>query len=190
MDAEEAVTGILDVVPHFAFCKFQYDMQRACSQCPYTSDTQSCLARVLRVAIPDNSPIFDVKKSINDTILESRVTDMVCPRCNRETVSEKLTMTTLPPFLIIQLLFFNNNLEKLDNITVPENEIQVSSSQSQTTYRLHCIIEHIGPTMGVGHYVCYFLKNDKWFCANDRRVQQVDDGHLPTQPYISVYKKT
>ena len=117
--------------------------------------------------------------------MESRETDMVCHGCNSETISEKMTLTTLPPFILIHLILFNNNLQKLDNITIPPTKIQLSSSHSQNTYELHCIIEHIGPTMEQGHYVCYLKKkNDKWFHASDNIVQ-----HLPTRPYVSVYGK-
>ena len=100
-----------------------------------------------------------------------------------------MTLKTLPPFILIHLILFNNNLQKLDNITIPQKEIQLSSSHSQNTYELHCIIEHIGPTMEQGHYVCYFLKNDKWFRASDNDIQHIGEGDLPTQPYVSVYKK-
>ena len=189
-DVHEALIGIIDVVPHFIFCKYEYHMERTCSQCSFTSGTIDSLDHILSVSVPNNSFIhFEMQKAINDTILESRETDMICRGCNRETISEKMTLKTLPQFLIIHLILFNNNLQKLENITIPPKEIQLRSSHSQNTYELHCIIEHIGPTMEQGHYVCYFLKNDKWFRASDNIVQHIGESDLPTQPYVSVYKK-
>ena len=86
----EALIGILDVVPHFRFCQYEYHMERVCSQFSYTSGTNDSFDNILSVSVPNNSFIhFELQKAIDATILDSRETDMVCHGCNHETISEK-----------------------------------------------------------------------------------------------------
>ena len=190
-DAAEAIEKLLDVVPVFKFCMYRFFFQQTCTQCPHMSDPHHGLERILRVPIPQNSGImFDMKSAIMDTLMGRDESDIQCPGCGHQTVSNKMTLSSVPDFFIVQLLLFDRNLRKLTNICHPLLDINISSVQSQHRYKLHCIIEHRGTTITRGHYVCYFFKNDQWHCANDRHIKSgIKADDLPSQPYISVYKK-
>ena len=190
-DAAEAIEKLLDVVPVFKFCMYRFFFQQTCTQCPHMSDPHHGLDRILRVPIPQNSGImFDMKSAIMDTLMGRDESDIQCPGCGHQTVSNKMTLSSVPDFFIVQLLLFDRNLRKLTNICHPLLDINISSVQSQHRYKLHCIIEHRGTTITRGHYVCYFFKNDQWHCANDRHIKSgIKADDLPSQPYISVYKK-
>ena len=103
-DAAEAIEKLLDVVPLFQFCMYRYFFQQTCSQCPHTSDHRDTLDRILRVHIPENTDMeFDMERAIMDTLMGRQDSQIQCPECGHQTVSTKMTLLTVPDFLIVQV---------------------------------------------------------------------------------------
>ena len=70
--------------------------QQTCTQCPHICDPHHDLGRILRVPIPPNSGImFDMKSAIMDTLIGRDESDIQCPGCGHQSVSNKMTLPSI-----------------------------------------------------------------------------------------------
>ena len=82
-------------------------------------------------------------------------------------------------FLIVQLLLFDNEQQKLRDMCTPLQNLEVNVCDVQQIYQLQCIIEHQGTGIISGHYVSYFKTNDMWYHASDQHVSRISTKDLP-----------
>ena len=115
--------------------------------------------------------------------------DRKCISCGMPGLSERMVMTVLNDFLIVQLLLFDNDLNKLTDLCIPVQDFTCRTLDVDQTLQLQCIIEHQGSSIRNGHYVCYFKQGENWFLVSDLYVSRVSVEKLPKQPYICIYKK-
>lgn len=125
------------------------------------SDDFSC-----GLIIPLEEKIMEV--SLNDCIydlFEKRIiNDYHCSTCNSIVrVKEKLTITSLPEILVLNLNRYGANSERIETfVSIPEslNLGQYSDNASYQQYELRSIICHQGPDTKSGHFIskiCFVL---------------------------------
>lgn len=80
--------------------------------------------------------------------------------------------------------------ERVSSVDVPSVSRPAFSS---FTYRLVALVEHEGPAMDQGHYVCYVkhMNLNEWFRANDKVIEPADlEGSvLSACPYMLFYQR-
>ena len=193
-DTGEALGRILDTVPLFLFCQYEYFFQYNCRRCTHTFISNVLPANIFRVAVPRVSQsqqgnFFDTGSAITATLMNKvPIAERGCTECDSTYILEKLEIVTLPEFVIVQLLLFDNDRNKVPHTCLPSPEIHISALGEEHTYKLKSIIEHIGTQITNGHYVCYFLQNEIWYRTSDLQVDVVSNEALPAQPYICIYQ--
>ena len=194
-DTGEALGRILDTVPLFSFCQYESFYQYTCGRCADAFISNVVPDYIIPVAIRQSPSsqersLYNTGNAIMATLNDSvPIHDRSCTNCDSTNISQKLEMVTLPEFLIVQLLLFDNDRNKIPHTCLPSPEIHMSALGDGQNYKLQCIIEHLGTQITNGHYVCYFLKNQRWYRASDLQIDVVNIEELPVQPYICIYRK-
>lgn len=203
-DASEGLGRILDafqeeeptrrtVLP-FSFSKFEYLYRWSCSHCLLSYNSNPVKENILKVPVPereDLTTLFDMKTAIMSTLHDEKLLgpDRKCRGCNLSGMYERMLTTLVNDFLIVQLLFFDSDLNKKSDSCIPTQEFTCTALDTEHILQLQCIIEHRGSSIRSGHYVCYFKQDEHWYLASDLYVSRVSVDKLPKQPYISIYKK-
>lgn len=130
--------------------------------------------------------------TIRDCMIEYFKTEILdeknlwkCEGCgNNVKAIKKSQLWTTPSVLVIQLKRFGILAEKKDSrlVTFPLKNFDIGSFLSPiqkstskcTSYKLHCVINHIGGLHG-GHYYSFCLNEDtdKWYIFNDTKVTEI-----------------
>ena len=149
------------------------------------------------MAVPEREDYhmsFDMGHAVHLTLQERTIDDdRLCTGCNMPGLSERINITILNKFLIVQILFFervNAAMLKKTNTCSPLLHLDIKTADALHKFQLECIIEHVGANMMSGHYKCYFIKNGMWYLGNDSHVAGISMEELPKQPYLCIYKKT
>ena len=133
---------------------------------------------------------FDMEDALKNVLTnEHLVEEKVCTGCDMPGVLQRLIMTASNEFLVIQLLFFDNQQNKISASCTPLERLEVNVSGLVIQYELQFIIEHHGNRANTGPYVCCFKMQNMWHRANDLQINTIDPDNLPKQPYICIYKK-
>jgi len=92
-----------------------------CQQCQHKSVT-SHVFQILMLEIPPGDGPFTLKKCLELYSNPEEMNDVLCSRCNKRGNSTKrMTITIIPPVLVIQLKRFGRNGSKINsNIILPE----------------------------------------------------------------------
>ena len=198
-DACEALDCLLSNVPSYSFCCYEYQWNFECSRCHLQRTTATEIGNVLRVPVPhhETSQVFCLKNAILKTLTGEEDFEVNCPRrerhgCESTNAKRGMSILTAPTFLVVQALLFafqGGIQQKLPHQCIPVQEIDIQVGGQIHRYKLLCIIEHVGPTMDVGHYKSYFQRSGTWFQVDDSNHNIVGIDGLPKQPYISVYFK-
>ena len=204
-DAGEALSRILDALQseevnqhaNFPLTISNYEIQYryTCSRCPQVEYSYPAVDNILRIPVPEKEvnsqfPNFDMEDALMNVLTnEHLVEEKVCTGCDMPGVLQRLIMTTSNEFLVIQLLFFDNQQNKISASCTPLERLEVNVSGLVIQYELQFIIEHHGNRAKSGHYICCFKMQNMWHRANDLQINTIDPDNLPKQPYICIYKK-
>ena len=205
-DASEALTLIFQVLKHqqtnenisttpFGFCTYTSRYRYTCTHvlCQNEDYSPSLLGTILTVSIPQTENVFsqfDMKEAVMSTLQDSEC-ERSCPHCGNSDGNQKLEITDTRQFLILQLMIFNRHGRKSRKQCTPLQNLELKVGGVDKKYQLECIIEHIGDTVQIGHYVSYFkISDDIWYKANDTIITSKGTDQLPKQPYICIYKET
>lgn len=150
---------------------------------------------------------LEIKKSINESlntyVKDEEINDYMCGVCNKKQKANKqIKIYKLPMVLFIHLNRFKqtNRIEKnRTDVEIP-HEIDLADYCDQsmnteknisTKFKLRGISNHIGSSMGGGHYTsdCVCIVDDKsWYHFDDRRVQKYNGSSIDTSSaYILMY---
>lgn len=109
----------------------------------------------------------------------------------------------LPPVLIIHLSRDSKensmncfNFKDQTNVEFPNDldmtkYIQDSQKSQNAKYRLFAVIDHTGPSLFAGHYICYskLMNSDKWYLFNDSSCTEVPIQRCHTSnAYVLFYE--
>lgn len=98
----------------------------------------------------------------------------------RKKISTKVTFP-----LVLDLTKFRSDYNGEDEGVVP-NELNLDDNR----YELCSIINHIGPSLDVGHYTTYISQNQHWFMCDDTKIKPVSlTQALNSEAYMLVYEK-
>ena len=141
-DASEALSRILNALQDqepnqniyttgFWFCRYTYRYRYTCNLCGQIDFSQSLPENILRVPVPqrqDVSLTFDMKVAVRSTLEDEHELDNVRTynQCNRMSVNEKLDIIDTKKFLIVQLLLFDNQQQKLPDMCTPLQNLEVN----------------------------------------------------------------
>lgn len=194
----------------------QYASQLKCLECESTSTTFQAFT-VLSLPIPET---VDMKRlSLDDCIKEFTKTEILdgddkwsCPHCKKKVrTSKKITITRLPPNLIIHIKRFKPNLSKITHhiffphqldlsylpptVSSPEEEESVKQFPLREQiapfrYNLYAVVNHIG-NFNNGHYTSYVWKgiDTKWCYFDDSSFKKniKSDKVINSNAYILFY---
>jgi len=139
-----------------------------------------------------------------------------CPHCQAlRRATKQLSLSRLPPVLLIQLKRFSVNgpfTDKLETSidypvrgldltcyvpsllpdTALECDLPRDDSRRQEPpfiYDLYAVTNHFG-TLSTGHYTAYVASKGRWLLCDDSRVSAVDERDIVGRPaYILYYKR-
>ena len=198
-DAVEPLEPLLVKVPGPSFYMFDFVITRTCKNqnCGYTfrDDRSQNETGILHVPIPATCPMqFDLKDALKyvfegDPSLRH---ELRCDSCHRRSIQEGQILTSAPEFLILHLVRFTSDLQKLTQECIPLQEIDIpvyGDTHVVHRYKLTCIVEHRGEEYAAGHYVTYVRLHDSWLEVDDSDLYYVNAHQLTWQPYILIYHR-
>lgn len=107
----------------------------------------------------------------------------------------KTRIIKLPKYLVIHFKRFDNNLNKIESTVPFASDLEMSDYtvliQSQSVeYNLTSIINHVGPSIGGGHYYNFNRTFDgEWVSIDDDSTKKIEPTSVCTnQAYILIYE--
>ena len=191
---------------------FQFEMKSSmeCSECKQTSDKMEPYF-VWNVPIDGHASL---PAALNEFCLPEYLSGdnaYSCQYCCKYVqAAKRLSIVRTSPYLIFSLKRFRSGLhdtrklthfvaypEKLDITTYFSLDYQKLSNNNNEnfhlTYRLYCVIVHLGDEVGKGHLFAYIRgADDAWYKANDSIITPVNlDQVLSTNDaYLLFYAET
>ena len=191
-DVVEALDAFLVSSRYFTYFSFYEKTHYTCCKCNKTSSATAQKSFTLRLPVPQNGHLRSIQHAINEHFYEgSPVSGRKCTNdsCSepRESIS-KPSMATIPKFLIIQLMLFNQNVNKININCNVDDQVQVPllNDQNMPTFKAECIVEHVGNSAREGHYFSFIKKQNTWYKINDNTITETEKTY---QPYLCVYKR-
>ncbi|KAL7749797.1 ubiquitin C-terminal hydrolase Ubp14 [Sorochytrium milnesiophthora] len=94
----------------------------------------------------------------------------------------------------VEYLFSHADTMEVDSAEqsggAPEEASTRSDSADHATYTLNSFINHKGPSMHCGHYVCHIRDQQRWILINDNRVvEQPDPSRMQEEAYVLLFKR-
>ena len=130
-------------------------------------------------------------KELYDNFKEETYCESKCSNCDSYEVYSKVSIYTLPKYLMINLGRTCDNEYFYNNVTYPKNlEIKSEFENKTKNYLLDCVIEHIGGTRS-GHYTALVpidTENEKWIRISDSDCNRTSVGFKSQNATILLYK--
>lgn len=111
-----------------------------------------------------------------------------CEKCAKQVNAvKKMYIWEAPEILIIHLKRFTNSLQKVGStINFPMTNLRLTDNYSpirpneNVSYDLYALNEHIGMTLGSGHYISHVknVLNGRWYECNDSSVFHVPEDTI------------
>ena len=160
-----------------------------CSTCNYISITNHC-EKILSVPITNETNKLEECIDLFETgeyLTENN--KWKCDKCNEYVCAyKKFTINCYPKYLLIHLKRFNiigNNIHKINKSIYIPNKLNLHNyNYCLTSYILHSG----GP--GGGHYVNYFIKNNKTFLFNDNTFSETNNYENIENGYIFLFSRS
>lgn len=176
----------------------EYESIVRCNTCQTKSKPVIDPFNSLQVPISSNGRVLsNVYEGICEILKSEPVEEWKCTECKVNRKSTKITrLKTLPKLLVLQIKRFGMDsmgfgTKNSSAIDFPRN-LEISDGNMSNNFELCAFISHYGQT-GAGHYTasCKEQVSDKWYCYNDRHVNQISiDDERKKDAYILFYKKT
>ena len=169
----------------------------SCTSCGKQSSTFVAFAELI-LQLPAGNRSCTVKDLVENELLKPEHVDYNCARCQRSVRHTKTAnIIRLPRVLMVQLSRFswdaNGNRGKKKNIVHLDLELSVPShSSGNHDYNLIGVTNHLGETMGSGHYIahCYSTPLQRWIQFDDHMVSEMTPEAVKSAQgaYILFYK--
>ena len=101
---------------------------------------------------------------------------MQCQNTQNQVYNETTTLTEAGPYIFIQLLRFDNYLQKIDAFVQGSFKVQIGNFE----FKLISVINHLG-TFNNGHYISLLEHHEKWYICNDDQMPQ----EIPSEAVFS-----
>lgn len=181
-DASEFLQSILDDTEELKdLFRFKLKTERRCTNedCHHVYDIhEQDYFIYTKEFLSDNVSIncSDLLENLNSWKLNGN--ECIGIDCKKYTVEEKFTIPASNRYFAVSLKLFDYNsqlqsLKKRNNVFI-DNVPCSSIFLNNKMYRPVGGINHIGPLPNMGHYTCYFFKQNKWFKADDTNVLPID----------------
>lgn len=154
---------------------------------------------ILRLPLPrelkklrESDEVWDVAEEISALQGEQNIKDYQCDHCKKKCpATRKEYFSSIPTVLMIQLLIFNNDCEKI--LVRPSIPQEISCTDlggcSQCMYSLCCTVEHVGTTLECGHYIVVSVQsNGRFVVYDDDVVQYRYPKWKSLTPYLLFYE--
>ncbi|XXG75618.1 hypothetical protein AAC387_Pa08g0153 [Persea americana] len=165
-----------------------YSVLLQCTHCHHVSDTSESILD-LSLAIKGVLSLSDALELF--TRLEQLEGSTPCEKCKEEVPREiGLKIEQAPEVLVLHLMRFNNNVEKIIDFLNYPSELNLkpflsnpnSDDHGETEYDLYAVLVHHGSSSSSGHYVCYVRPSpDSWYNLDDAKVTPVTKDVALTQ---------
>ena len=123
------------------------------------------------------SQVLDITSLLDRYLTAEIIDDHKCSCGLVGGTERKLNIINVPQLLVIQLLRFTNQFEKIDKFVAFPTELRAAhikdGNGQQIRYRLTGMIEHTGASIAGGHYIAHFSIDGSWLEANDSRVREL-----------------
>jgi ubiquitin C-terminal hydrolase len=120
-----------------------------------------------------------------------------CEKCKKIGISKTRTLlSVLPKYIIIQLLRFKNNGNKITksiDIPLSINLDKYSYKNKELNYELQSASCHLNFSTSVGHYISITKNHNKWYIQDDEHIKEIEKDkafeQIKTTGYILIFKK-
>lgn len=196
----------------------QYQSRLECLTCHQTSTTYNAFM-FLQLPLPSNRSKISLQSCI-DAFVKEEVLEKgdawTCPKCKKSRkATKKLTLSRLPPVLLIQLKRFSINgyfTDKIDTMVdfplkgldltnympspLPPGAGGVASASADDPrsqvppyrYDLYGVTNHFG-TLSGGHYTAFVASGSRWLYCDDSRITEAKGGDVVGKPAYMLYYK-
>ncbi|ORX41170.1 hypothetical protein BD324DRAFT_613498 [Kockovaella imperatae] len=193
----------------------QYRNRLECLTCHKTSTTYDTFM-YLSLPVPTNKKHVILQELIDEFVSSEMLEKddaWNCPRCKvPRTASKTLTLSRLPPILLIQLkrfytkdgMFWNKSetpviypVNSMDltrylpshQMTGKEDLDDPRTQNAPFKYDLYGVTNHMG-SLSSGHYTCYVKSSKGWMFCEDSRITPARENDVVSRPaYILFYKR-
>ncbi|KAL4456270.1 hypothetical protein ABPG74_014231 [Tetrahymena malaccensis] len=168
-----------------------------CSKCGYISRTYDPF---LDLSLGMDSKTTSIQDCLNKFFLEEILSDdYKCEKCNQNNKAKKQVLISKTPYILTLHLkrfkIYPKKRKITDFIKYPIYNLSikqfVKSSQSSGGYyyNLIGIIVHSG-SQDSGHYISYVKRENRWFCCDDGKYQEVSEKTVVKQEvYLLFYQR-
>jgi len=147
--------------------------------------------QLYNLAKNDKNKSLSLEQLFNNFTKETKCTGK-CNFCVNEKIYSKISIYTLPKYLIISFGRICDNNYYYNTITYPKIfNIKNEFDQKDFSYVLDCVIEHSGG-INYGHFTCLIpadKNNNIWIRYNDSYCYRNDTGFESKNAKIILYKK-
>jgi len=111
--------------------------------------------------------------------------------CRNKKAEKKDKFLAFPPTLVLHLKRFHNDNTKITTKVQFPPKLNLSEFCPKTNqFQLFGVLCHRGASAKGGHYISYVLSKGKWWCCDDRTVEEVPEKTvLTSEPYILFYQE-
>ena len=159
--------------------KFLDSPTGGCSNCGQFPSNQA-LEEFTVLSLNINDEISNLSGLINHDFGHSEVYQAKCSNCcvcpsgaciciNRPVSNEK-QLIQVPDFLLVKLLRYDPQGRK--NSVYVESLNDFNFEGTDFSYKLTCIVDHIGHTLSSGHWIMHTKSNDRWTTCNDNSIRR------------------
>ncbi|KAL4504367.1 hypothetical protein ABPG72_009813 [Tetrahymena utriculariae] len=168
-----------------------------CSKCGYISRTYDPF---LDLSVGMDSKTTSVQDCLNKFFSEEILSDdYKCEKCNQNNKAKKQVLISKTPYILTLHLkrfkIYPKKRKITDFIKYPiynlsiKQYIKSGSSSGGYYYNLIGIIVHSG-SQDSGHYISYVKRENRWFCCDDGKYQEVSEKTVVKQEaYLLFYQR-
>ncbi|EAR96319.2 ubiquitin carboxy-terminal hydrolase (macronuclear) [Tetrahymena thermophila SB210] len=168
-----------------------------CSKCGYISRTYDPF---LDLSLGMDSKTTSVQDCLNKFFSEEILSDdYKCEKCNQNNKAKKQVLISKTPYILTLHLkrfkIYPKKRKITDFIKYPIQNLSIkqyvknSSTSGGYYYNLIGIIVHSG-SQDSGHYISYVKRENRWFCCDDGKYQEVSEKTVIKQEvYLLFYQR-
>ncbi|KAK8885748.1 hypothetical protein M9Y10_041201 [Tritrichomonas musculus] len=164
--------------------------RKICDNCKHITTSES---HVLDLSLPlDMTTIEECLRRFMSPA--DPVSEFKCEKCNSiGTCSNDSNFTVTPPILIITMMRFSSNHQKIEKNVYFEFDLDIkfcSAPDQHTLYELFAIVVHTGHQISFGHFTAAFKIGKSWYSVDDTNITKVSLKSIEmSKPYIMFYRR-
>ena len=169
---------------------------KICDQCKHvTYNTSHVLDICIPIDLLKRKEIPTIESCLKQFMTPSEsVTGVNCEQCKKiSTMSNKLIFKKTPYILIITMMRFSANGQKIENNVDFDFSLDINfctEDSQHSLYELFAMIVHNGHHISNGHFTSAIKIGNAWYAFDDTKVTKVTEKSiLLSRPYMLFYRR-